>query len=468
MVLTGLAIAGTAFAGYTLAKAIGKGTRAAAKARHEKEIQVKACSRELDKLYADMRKALDHQAVLHDEYRAELSGKLDKAAAELDKLSKQGDMADWHKALAASRKKTEDIMKTSTADQAKKSAAKAQAELKNALATLQSTQDTKAALIKWASKDAADRTMQKAFALEVLQDARASVAMLKGLTGSGAFSMQRDAIGKSLTAAQTAFDAGNYAAALASSQTIITQSASLALRNAQEIMALEEARLYVRSRLEAIAEQLQKSRMVTIMYQNEEEVTNDLNDFCQGHYARLQEEVQQLIARVDTASEADLELLEDEIEAVLEPRIDRVTKVAHNRFLSFYERMTAMEKLIDFMVQQNYVPEALVSVGGDMSQQMAMKFVHSINQDVITLTLDNTHPTDVTQMELGIQSFAGEKNRAMTEAERAIFRQQLMAVLQGEGYVGHLGCKGNAGGDSSKKELQDMEQVLQQKPRQLL
>lgn len=468
VVLTGLAVAGTAFAGYHLARAIGKGTKAAAKARHDKQIQVKACSKELEKLYADMRTALDQQAVLNDDYRAELSGRLDKASAELERLSKQSDMADWHKALEASRKQTTDIMKTSSAAHAKKSAAKAQAEMKSALDLLQSTQDTKAQLIKWDSEDAADRAMQKAFALEVLQDAKASVAMLKGLTGSGAFAMQRNAIDKSLTAAQAAFDAGNYAAALSASQTIITQSASLALRNAQEIMELDEARLYVRSRLEAIAEQLEKSRMVTIMYQDEEEVTNDLNDFCQGHYAALQDEVQQMIARVDTASEPDLELLEDEIEAVLEPKIDRVTKTAHNRFLSFYERMTAMEKLIDFMVQQNYVPQDLVSVGGDMSQEMAMKFIHSINGDVITLTLDNTHPTDVSQMELGIQSFEGEKNRAMTEPEREAFRQKLMKVLQGEGYSGNLGCQGNVGRDSSRKELQDMDQVLQQKPRQLL
>lgn len=468
VVLTGLAVAGTVFAGYTLAKAIGKGTSAAAKARHDKDIQVKACSKELDKLYADMRKALDDQAVLHDDYRAALAKKLDKAASDLEELSKQSDMADWHKALAASRKQTQDVMKTSTSAHAKQSAAKAQTELKEALATLQSTHNAKAELIKWASDDAADRAMQKAFALEVLQDAKASVAMLKGLTGSGSFSTQRDAIERSLTAAQTAFDMGKYAAALSSSQTIITQSATLALRNAQEIMALDEARLYVRGRLEGIAEQLQKSRMVTIMYQDEEEVTNDLNDFCQGHYERLQQDVQAMLARVDTATEPDLELLEDEIEAVLEPRIDRITRVAHNRFLSFYERMTAMEKLIDFMIQQNYEPQDLVSVGGDMSQQMAMKFVHSINKDEIVLTLDNTHPTDVSQMELGIQSFDGELNRGMTEPERQAFRARLMKVLQGEGYDGQLHCKGNIGGSSSQKNLQDPDRVLQLPPKPLL
>jgi len=467
VVLTGLAIAGTAFAGYAMAKAIGKGTKAAAKARHDKDLQVKACSAGLNKLYADMRKALDDQAVLNDDYRASLAAKLDKASKELEDLSKKTDMADWHKALDASRRRTEDVMKTSTADHAKQSAAKAQSEMKEALATLQATQDAASALIKWDSEDSADRAMQKTFALEVLQDAKASVAMLKNLTGTGAFDKQRSAIEKSLTAAQAAFDAGKYAAALASSQTIITQSASLALRNAQEIMALDEARLYVRSRLEAIAEQLEKSRMVTTVYQDEE-VTDDLNNFCQGAYAALQEEVQQLIARVDSATEAELELLEDEIEGDIEPKIGRVTKLAHNRFLSFYERMTAMEKLIDFMVQQNYAPEGLVNVGGDMSQKLAMKFVHNINGDIITLTLDNIHPTDISQIELGIQSFAGEQNRAMTEPERAIFRQKLMAVLRGEGYQGQLDCKGNIGQDSSEKDLQDLDQVLQQTPRKLL
>jgi len=467
-VLTGLAIAGTAFAGYHLVKAIGKGTQAAVKARHERDLQVKACSAELEKLYADMRKSLDQQAVLNDDYRAELAKKLDQASAELEKLSKQSDMADWHKALEAAQKKTTDIMKTSTAAHAKQSASKAQEEMQKAMALLQSTQAAKAQLIKWDSEDAADRAMQKAFAQDILRDARASVSMLKGLNSTPAFAQQVEAMVRSLDAAQKAFDAGQFASALASSQTIITQSATLALRRSQEIMELDEARLYVRSRLEAIAEQLEKSRHVTIMYEDEEEVENDLNDFCQGHYARLQEEVQQAIARVDSATEPELELMEDEIDAVLEPKIQRVTQTAHNRFLSFYERMHAMEKMIDFMIQQNYEPQGLVSTGGDMSEMMAMKFIHAINKDVITLTLDNTHPTDISQMELGVQSFAGEHNRAMTEPERQVFRQQLMAHLNGEGIGGQISCKGNVGQDSSKKELQDMDQVLAQKPRQLL
>ena len=279
-----------------------------------------------------------------------------------------------------------------------------------------------------------------------------------------------EVLARTLQAAAKHFDAGSYQACAAESQDIITTGARLAAEMAQQTIEQDALRQEIQAQCAGLKEYMARCRQVTFVDDlAREEVTEDLDAFSQGRYAKVQGEIDSFMERLEKGdwTVAELTLMQEELNTVLAPNAELVCETARDQLLAYYERLHTMEKLADYMRTQNYELEWACHPGDDQTQKLTVRFVDRTANNSVVLSLDRDMSTeDIHRMVMDLHLFY-QNGRPMTEQEKQTFRAGITAALAGSDVQANLGCTGNKDRPSDQTHLLNEDTVRSAAPVQL-
>lgn len=451
---------------------------AAERHHHETELKVERCSEELSGVYSRLDAALKRERDLGTAYYENLERDMQAFSKDIRcAVSSASDTAAIHRetekaraagARAMGEARTKEISRIRTA---------AEAEKKEALRILEDAQRTKAELVDWKASTAAARAAQKAMSEDLLRDAKASVDLLQKLTASNpydqGFAKKAAVMADSLRSATENLNNGIYQSVVPTAQLIITRSASLAIEHEEEMLERDQLLVAVEARLEALREELKTLRVVEFkddLYGLAEE---DLDEFTQGEYSKLESSVAELLGKVaaadkDGLSRTDLSEMLAFIENELAVRKDEVITTGHKKLMQYYERLHALEVISDYMKENGYEVEWTAPVGDDLTQKMVVCFKEPVNGNTISVSLDEDASTeDIGRMAMEVM-FYYASDRPVTEEEKSAVRKGMENALHKAGLQGTLSCTGSVGKEAENQTLKSAEEVRKQPVRQVL
>ena len=463
VVLTGAAAYGAVRLGIAAAKA---GVRAYTHHQQRKQMENMQVSQELNELYAKMQHALDNQAALSDKYRQDLAKELEQASVRLEEMARMDNQAvsNWQSKLDTAREALATKVRQNGKAHRDSIAAQTRAEMTQLIAETESAREALQRSVDWNSRQAEHVAMQKSLAATLLHDAAASVKLLASLdTGmTNGFSSRVSVLKANMAAAQPHFDNGMWDLCAADCQDLIFRSARLALEQSQKQLEADEMRADLTARLEGLAAQLEACRHVQFLdeYLNED-VKEDLNDFSQGEYARLQQRIHELLTQIQSVAMTteQLQLLHSQINNTIEGNVNTVIATAHQRLLAYYQKMRTMEELTLHMERQNYTMDWACNPGDDPTQPLSVRFTNNASQNSVVVTLhDDMTATDMNRMLMDLDVFFAN-GRTMTEPEKQALRSHMTQALSAAGLQGNLACTGRVNQESARSELREEESI---------
>ena len=459
VVVGGVLAAGAAVATFQVGKGLFHvGERALEARGRRKALEAQQCSEELRQMYKRLEETLKEQEKQYGGVAQRMGRELEASSEALKSMMQEEKRdAAWVQKVNQMRQQVMAEMNRTSAEERQR----IHRETKTALAEIGSEMEqerrTQQDLVQWKSSRAEDRAQQKALCAKLLRDAQATLKLCRSL---GGMAPEADALGKSLTKAQQHFDQGSYQACLAESQDVITTGARLAAEISQRTLELDAVREEILAKCEGLKAYLENCRRITFVDEFfQEEVTEDLNNFSQGRYAQVQEEIDDLIGRLEREdwTEAELTLLEEEIGSVLTPKVETVCEAARDHLLAYYERLHTMEKLADYMRSQNYKLDWACHPGDDQTQKLTVRFVNSTTGNSVVLTLDRDMTTeDIHRMLMDLHVFY-QNGKPMTEAEKQALRAGMTKALAGTDVQATLSCAGRVNQPSAQTQLEKEE-----------
>ena len=185
-----------------------------------------------------------------------------------------------------------------------------------------------------------------------------------------------------------------------------------------------------------------------------------LDDFVQGRYSEVQEEIRDLLLEIRSEqsqrySLQKLQLLLGEVENALVPRAYSLRDEAYANLMSYYERLRALEIISDYMQDQGYKVDWAQTAGNDASQKLVVHFTQSVSGNSVSVALDrDATATDIDRMAMEVMFYYGN-NSQISEQEKERLRQRMLAALRKEGLGGSLSCTGNVNQQATDKTMND-------------
>ena len=187
-----------------------------------------------------------------------------------------------------------------------------------------------------------------------------------------------------------------------------------------------------------------------------------LDDFTQGRFGELQRETETLLSRLRSEegrqwSEAQLRHALDDVENVLIPQADNLTRLGVEQLLKYYERLHALEIIGGYMREQGYVVQWAQPVGDDVTQKLVVNFLDKLTGNTISVALEDD------ALEAGKMAmetlFYFSSGRPVTEEEKRAVREGIVSELRENGLEGSLECSGCRGQSASNPLYNSAEQL---------
>jgi len=469
--LAGAAAVGVAYGAIKVGQFLVEAALSHAKKKKaEKVLAVGKCSADLDAMYAQMQKIVQAQADSFSAISLETEKKLQAAAkvqqkqleAPTDLAAVNSQIQKGHEAIAAA-------MQEHKAKVQKEVIAQGQQKLQEAAKALEESHSALAKAVAWQKQDAASQAAQKSAAYALLRDAEASLGVMKKLVatyGDAALQEQYATMQEAYTKADENYKAGMYEAVFSSCRSLVRQIAMAVAAQQMAQMELDTYSAQVQAQMAGLLTEMESRRYFTYVEETtKNDYEEDLDDFCQGQYAKMQELLEKKFRQLQQAKTLyEVQKLETELESKLQPQAVQIMQVAHQVMLGYHEKMKVMQVIIKFMRSQGYKVDWATPVGEDLSQKTVVNFT-SGHGSSISVTLDNNAETgDIARIAMELLTFY-EGGSEATEKEKQDLRDKLNKALQEAGIQGAIGCQGSVGQSSSHGELSTEENVANQPAR---
>lgn len=468
-ILAGAAIIGVAAGAVALGRV---GINAAIEHHKSKQFEIDNCSTELQHLYGQMQSAMNqqHQQELAfyqrlDQQMTAFSRSMETAAQTLKDTSRM------EQELRSARTACAKAMGETREKELKRIQTETKAECAKISRSVEETMKTRAALADWTQRTEAAAANQKAVAQSLLRDAAATSRMLENLSASSgdrAFVQQAQAMVRSYQSAKTALDSGLYQMAAATAQQVISRGAALAMDNAMKTAETDSVRVALIAQLEALKEELETQCVLTFRDEVFGERQEYLDEFTQGEFERVQNEVKDMLARARTEqSPAMLEQMLRQTEQVLIPNANLVVDTGHDKLRRYYERMHTMQVIKQYIESQGYRSDWAAPQGEDVTQKLVMRFQNSVTGNTISVALDeDSDPENVGRMAMEVM-FYYANGRPVTEQEKQRIRDGISNALEKKGLKSRLGCTGSVNQPAANQTLNDFNAVIRTKPQKI-
>ena len=461
--------AGAVAAGvYGLVKLGGAAVKAAERRHRETELKVSRCSAELSGVYSRLDEAMKKERAERDAFYRGLEEEM-KGLAEDIRLTADATPDTEFIAGEAEKVKTAGsrAMKETREKEMRRIRAETEETERALMDEMKKIQKTATELVDWKASTAAARNQQRVAAEERLRDARASITLLQSLSASDpsdiAFKNNVAIMEERCRAAEEQLKNGFFESSVAQAETVITRSASLAVEHEKDMMDRDERLIAVEARLEGLLGELEKARHFTLEDELFGEREVDLDIYTQGEFARLEDEVRQLLDRIQSADASAFSLAEamailSHVEDELVPRADRLVAEGHKRLLQFFERVHALQVLSDHMLDNGYQMDWSAMPGDDPTQKTVISFVEPVSGNSISVALDEDESTeDLGSMAMKINFYYSD--REVTEEEKQKVRSSMEEALRAAGLTGRLCCTGSVGREAADQSLKTKDAV---------
>lgn len=465
VVVAGAAVVGTAVGLGALGRAA---IHAGAEHHRKTRLELDNVSAELYQMYGALRRTVEEQRRLSEEYDRKIAREFTAASERLHQEVEYGmDRSQMDRMLQDTRSHVNTQMRENRNRELTRIRENTKREAAAQISAMEQAQKTKLSLDCWKQQTTAAKANQKALAASLLRDAKSTIALLKTLSASStdpAYTQRVQIYEDSCWGLEQAMQAGAYQSVAASAQNIITNGARLALDYELSESEKDEARAALIMRLTALDAEFESTAMVRLntgFCDGQEEY---LDDFVQGRYSEAQEEIRALLQEIRGEEGRryglqKLQLLLDEVEGILVPKAYSLRDEAYANLISYYERLRALEIISDYMKDQGYQVDWAQTAGNDASQKLVVHFTQPVNGNSVSVALDkDATTTDIDRMAMEVMFYYGNNNQ-VSEQEKERLRQRMLAALKREGLGGSLSCTGNVNQQASDKRMHDQTAV---------
>lgn len=461
VVLTGAAIVGTAVGLGALGRvAIHSGVEHHRKTR----LELDNVSAELNQMYGGLRRTIEEQRRLSEEYDRKIAQEFTTVSERLRREVKtEMGSTKMERMLQDTRLSVNTQLQETRARELAQFRENAKREAAAQISAMECAQKTKLSLDCWKQQSEAAKANQRVLAASLLRDAKSTIILLNNLAASSvdpAFTQRVQVYDSSCQTLEQAMQAGAYQNVAASAQNIITNGARLALEHELSESEKDEARAALIMRLTSLDAELESTAMVQLTVAPCNGQEEYLDDFVQGRYSEVQEEIRDLLLEIRSEqsqrySLQKLQLLLGEVENALVPRAYSLRDEAYANLMSYYERLRALEIISDYMQDQGYKVDWAQTAGNDASQKLVVHFTQSVSGNSVSVALDrDATATDIDRMAMEVMFYYGN-NSQISEQEKERLRQRMLAALRKEGLGGSLSCTGNVNQQATDKTMND-------------
>ena len=463
-------VAGAAVVGAAVGLgALGRAAIHAGAEHHRKTgLELDNVSAELNQMYGALRRTVEEQRKLSEEYDRKIAQEFAAASKRLQREVTCGmDSSRMDRMLQDARSSVNTQLQETRNRELARFRENAKREAASQISVMERAQKTKLSLDCWKQQTEAAKANQKALAASLLRDAKSTITLLKNLSTSSAdpaYAQRVKVYEDSCRGLEQAMQAGAYQSVAAGAQNIITNGARLALEYELSESEKDEVRAALFMRLTALDAEFDSTARVRLNVDFCDGQEEYLDDFVQGRYSEVQKKIRALLREIRSDegrrySLQKLQLLLDEVEGSLAPKAYSLREEAYANLISYYERLRALEIISDYMKDQGYQVDWAQTAGNDASQKLVVHFTQPVNENSVSVALDkDAATTDIDRMAMEVMFYYGNNNQ-VSEQEKERLRQRILAALKKEGLGGSLSCTGNVNQPASDKTLHDQTAV---------
>ena len=475
-VVIGAAAVGAAAVGaYHLAR-LGYG--AAKKSSDRKQLRVENCSAELSGLFDGLNRRLQEQREAEEALRERASRQVEEAVRDLESFRAANPSTEkMTRRTAAFREEMHRLFVESRQEEVAVIREQSRKDLQTIISARDRVAGQNDRLVQWEQQTEAARAAQRVYASGLLRDAEASVNLARSMRGQypvGSFDKEVTALENSLAAAKEAFEKGLFQSSASQSQAIVSRCAVVLTENEQAAIEAMELQTDLLILVESLEKEVSARRKVTfdlpdIRTRTFRKVEEDLNDFSQGEFEKLQGSIQALRGRLQTngLSEAELLVVRRQYE-VLRKNANTILSRSAAELVKYYDRMSALEVIADAMKEQNYTVDWALPEGDDPTQKLVVHFTNKVSGNTVAVTLDQEMGAENVKKLVMDILFYYESGDSVTEEEKERLRRFLDEKLTGAGLVSDVNhCRGAKNQPSSNTAYMEETTVMEQTPRLL-
>ena len=463
-------LAGAAMVGAAVGLgALGRAAIHAGIEHHRKtKLELDNVSAELGQMYGKLRSTVEAQRRLSEEYDRKIAREFTAASERMNQAVERGmDRSKMDRMLQDTRSSVNTQIQETRNRELTQFRENAKREAAAQISALEQAQKMKLSLNCWKQQTAAAKANQKAIAASLLRDAKSTIVLLRSLSASStdpAYVQQVQVYEDSHRGLEQAMQAGAYQSVAASAQNIITNGARLAMEYELSESEKDEIRVALVMRLTELDAEFDSTAKVQLNVGFCDGQEEYLDDFIQGRYSEVQEEIRALLQEIRSEegqrySLQKLQLLQAEVEDSLVPKAYSLRDEAYANLISYYERLRALEIISDYMKDQGYQVDWAQTAGNDASQKLVVHFTQPVNGNSVSVALDrDATTTDIDRMAMEVMFYYGNNNQ-VSELEKERLRQRMLAALKRERLGGNLSCTGNVDQQASDKTLHDQAAV---------
>lgn len=466
--IAGAAVIGTAYAAY---KAGGYLVNAAKEHHQKVQLEIDNCSSDLKKMYSSINQAVDNASKLQYEYNVKAAQRMEAISREIEAITSEDvELGSWNKRLDEGRRELERSISLSASETSAEIKAQFRRSAAESISVIKKEQSLKADIVDFKSKKASDIAQAKAVAALSLGDARATVKLLSGLSGSSAdkeLHNKAAIVSSNLARVEDAFNNGLYEASLTGANNIVTEGALIAADFAAASLERGQAVLEYQTKIVALLSELESRRMLTVTLECGDKETVDLADFSQGMYERAEAQLKEKLRQSQTEwDNVSLETVRAGIQTCDMINTDsedisvaRIIDVATERMQSYYQKLAALDIVSEYMEAQGFSLDWAQPVGDDITQKLVIGFSNTVTGNTISVSIDTEGKIDDMCSYVMELAYYYNNDRPVTEQEKARLRSGLNAALSEKGLRGLLDCTGSYDMSSGNEALSDADKV---------
>ena len=473
-VIIGAAAIGAAAVGaYHLGRL---GYRAAKRSSERKKLRVDQCSADLSQLYNGINQRLEEQRKAENALMEKASAQVEAAGKDLEAFRAANPSTEqMTRRTIAFRENVQRVFMENRQQEVNLIREKTGQDMQKLIAAAAKAARQREDLVQWEEKTEAAKNAQRVYASGLLRDAQASVRLAQGMKGQypgSSFEQEVAVLEDSLSKAQAAFDNNLFQSSSAQAQAIVTRCAQTLVeyeQAANENMQLQTDLLILTESMEA---EVKERRNVTfeisdLKTKTPRTVTEDLDDFSQGEFEKLQESIRILREKLQgpVLSEGELLRLRRQYD-IVRKNANIIMNKSSEELVRYYDRMSALEVISDAMKEQNYVVDWALPEGDDPTQKLVVHFTNKISGNTVTVTLDNDMTArDVRNLALNIM-FYYDSGAPVPEPEKKRIRKYLDQKLNEAGLISDIDhCTGAVNEPCSNTIYANEESVMEKTPR---
>ena len=441
-----------------------------------KKIEVNNCSAELSAMYANINSAIENANSLQKEFDNTMQEQYTDLESEIKNMGRPAngvDIREFEEKLKQKEAALEKLVSMSTSQTTQRVVSDIKRVVKESNNALEVAKNDQVKLVNWASTLAADKAQQQAVAVGSMNDAKATIRVLKTLKGSCTNRGFRDEVDVLISTMETAeinYNSGLYEAAVSNANSIVTQGAIIASEMALDEYERNQAMYELEARLEIHKGMLESKRKFTVPSTGDE---IDLNDFSQGMYEKsigvLEKRLADLHANAQKMSVIEMKNGIEKCDIIetgdgREVSVARIIEIAQEKVRAYYEKLGILDVIAEHMVSQGYKLEWARCVGDDLTQKIVVNFSNPILKNQVSVSIDiEGSVEDFCKCALELSCFF-DNNKPFTEQQKKNLREAINNHLHKNGYQGGLSCTDNVGQSSTRTDLQTENSVIETRP----